>query len=102
MSENSNKKLLTTGALASICIGYTCTINNVTLGAELGTHMTFANAIITMIIGYIIISAMTVANCMIGTKEHTTGKEIWCHTLFTALSSGTKDLTTRCIIPRSW
>ena len=84
MSNNSNRKSLSTAALACICLGYVCTINNVTLGAELGTHMTFVNAIITMIVGYVIISAMTVANCMIGTKENATGKEIWCQTFGSA------------------
>lgn len=80
MSRISPRSGLSTIALAGICVGYTCTINNVTLGAQLGTHMTFSRALLTLLIGFMILSVITVLNCLIGTREHATGKEIWCDT----------------------
>lgn len=73
------KKYIGTLNLTLIILAYACTINNVTVGADLGTANTFTSALAAILIGWAVLSGIGVLTGLMGQNSRVTNEIIWHH-----------------------
>lgn len=91
-------KRLSTFNLTFIILAYTCTINHVTVGAEIGTGNTLKAAMLAIFLGWIVLSAIAVLSGGMGAKCRMTGHEIWNYVFGTKTANVLSLVVSFCLV----
>lgn len=93
-----NKKYLSTFNLTFIILAYACTINHITVGAQIGTENTLKSGLLAIVTGWIILSVIAVLSGGMGAKCRLTGHAIWNYVFGTKGANVLSVVVATCLV----